>query len=63
MSVLLHYKNLAEKHDKLDQIIRSAYTHHEPDEKIRSLKVERLKIKEELSQLEKSIRGESQKVA
>ena len=50
-----HWNHLREKHDQLDNKIRDAYNHHDKDEFVHKMKVEKLHIKEEMDRIEKQM--------
>jgi len=50
-----HIENLKEKHKELEQLVREAYDHFDPDEKIKKLKIDKLQIKKEIEWLENEI--------
>jgi hypothetical protein len=53
--IMSHYKTLKSKHDDLDKQIDNAYNHYTDDVEIHKMKVEKLHLKEEMSQLELQI--------
>lgn len=50
-----HWDSLKNKHDKLDKQIKESYNHYDKDELVHKLKVEKLHIKEEMSNIEKQL--------
>lgn len=51
MSLESHIHTLEEKQGKLSKNINKAYGNHLPDEKVKTLKKERLRIEDEIEQL------------
>jgi hypothetical protein len=54
MSITTHIKTLNNKHKELDDKLHSAYIHYLPNNEISKLKKEKLRIKDEIKNLEES---------
>lgn len=50
-----HINHLKEKHSIIDNKIKDSYNHHEPDEILKKLKIEKLTLKQEIDSLEHKI--------
>lgn len=50
-----HIESLKQKHQDLEHLIKEAYDHYDPDEKIKDLKIKKLQVKKEIEWLEKEI--------
>ena len=50
-----HWSNLKEKHSKIDKQIKDSYNHYDKDEVVHKLKIEKLHLKEEMSNIENQI--------
>lgn len=57
-----HIESLKNKHEDLEQQIKEAYDHYDPDEKIKQLKIKKLQVKKEIEWLEKEILNNSKKI-
>lgn len=53
--LLHHWNHLRDKHDNLDKKIQNAYNHHDKDELVHKMKVEKLHLKEEMYKVEKQM--------
>ena len=51
MSLESHIHTLEEKQDKISENINKAYNSHLPDEKLKSMKVQRLRLEDEIEHL------------
>lgn len=51
-----HLKVIKEKHDALDKMIVEAYNHYIDDNEVHKMKVEKLRLKEEMDQIKSRLR-------
>lgn len=56
MSIQSHLYALNDKHQKLESMIQDAYSHHYPDEQVKELKLEKLRVREEMEYCRKRMR-------
>ena len=59
--LMSHYKSLKIKHDALDKKIEESYNHFIDDTEIHKMKIEKLHLKEEMSNIENQLGFESGK--
>ena len=50
-----HIEHLKEKHDELDRQITDLYNHHTNDHKVETLKKQKLKLKDEITENQKKL--------
>ncbi len=53
--MMAHWHALNEKHEALEKKIDEAYKTHDTDEAIRSIKIEKLRIKDEMHRIERQL--------